>query len=1622
MDKESNTASHIELVFKDEFLARSDLWRLVTSELSRKTAYKGQKIIFLGSIKAQVKNVYVREEKVSSAYIGTNVIPIFRSESARQVLFIQMSKEMCDFDSDGSGDIMFNKVITGFLPELFKRWMRIHARHVVSIVLFARIRYDDHYLGRTLMYEDVAGPSRDNQSQYRDYYRVVVSEMESIQWVTILHQLKKEFKVFWRDVSIDQPSPIITSEEGSETPNPPAPIMLGKSTSSLHGNVLEAICLACSQFSMDHIDCDLVRTGSSIVIITPGVGLFEVEYEMLKLTTEIVTSNGFCVDLICLSRMPLHSVPLFKYRTPPTNVKSAAEVHTQEASGDNTPRPKYLDSGSFSSQHSSSSPSKMRDHDTRFRKTAVLKPGPGEWVHAVPIWMDVSYWAGSSDITIRQVEADDEYEQATPVSRTSSAEFIPRVKMYELQMMGIMENEMSNISLPYLNQGPQLSRHHESGLSQIGRPQQEVAGEAHVSGETTPEELEPQDTENGFSSAFVKVARDQPPSEEDTDEFKWMDEYDDQVFCSVEQLRAAENKSKTVKRATNKMKALENDALVFGTSFNERAGSADKSHTGPGGAFFDRKMKERLMAAGRHGQTDDEKKRYPKIHPPTPFRAPHRLGKALGVGKVSALKTLPSTEVNTEHAISGPAASHVSLQNPSLGALETSALPNAPALTARRDGQGKTEAEREDLQTGQPHNPIEATPSRPIAIQRSITTPARTHYRDDIISDETDESKANRSSGRIDALQAASIIKQAGPKIDQASGAPELLQTLSPTSALAPWLVLVNPSNPRANERDTQAKLGRWQHLFPDPERTPLMKWKSLSSPKIFPLTTDRFPTADQLASEYHENPYTVSPYEDEDLSEIAKNKEDLFKALIALRLSQGFQFIVGPDAAEVLGYPSSKAIDIFDDSQIVEEGAVVVMSLGNTIHQLQRVEGGEVEIRRYVRKPAMALATSISKDKGSTVYQMRIRSSLAEKYEPRQVVLRSPREDYNWNYVDSFLAGYTESFTEQLRFWCARFVLIPVDRPAAVRHASPMLNEDNEEEIRIEGIRKLTQLWQRYRHLPPEDRASQGKTRQERDINPLDIVYQTRDPSVVIAAELDNMALMDPDSSQRRGNLFSEEELLQKANVNLSSLAQEIQGDKGVTMQDRRWHWRLHYNCFIGSEMTTWLLENFRDVHTREEAVEFGNDLMKKGFFQHVEKRHQFRDGNFFYQLGAEYRTARPESRRGWFGSRRADRSVPSTPASDISKDSPQADRSRSGLRSNEGIASDFDTPNTAATANKKLKVVLSKVMRYDVDHRRRSYRPEVINLHYDRLHNPDNCYHLRIDWMNVTAKLIEDAIVTWATTAEKFGLKLVEVPIREASSITETHPLRSPCYIKLACNPPPQQPQHQFDAETLGPRTRTDQWFYHKATLKKLGFVLDMEAAKNFSGEVDVTYSWGKPDYRYSQYIHRSGVLLAQITDEGEFLLLENRLSSLRSAAGADKFDRADARDRFSGHYRTPFTSPLVRATAEVSGATSASEEPVQSRITPEDLKDQVEQFCRDPQALQAFYDAMCSETVSPAPARAAMDSSIPTLGLPPSVAARGTWPSPQQAGPFEPGEIDDGRRGSSYSNLTDIAAGES
>jgi hypothetical protein len=162
---------------------------------------------------------------------------------------------------------------------------------------------------------------------------------------------------------------------------------------------------------------------------------------------------------------------------------------------------------------------------------------------------------------------------------------------------------------------------------------------------------------------------------------------------------------------------------------------------------------------------------------------------------------------------------------------------------------------------------------------------------------------------------------------------------------------------------------------------------------------------------------------------------------------------------------------------------------------------------------------------------------------------------------------------------------------------------------------------------------------------------------------------------------------------------------------------------------------------------------------------------------------------------------------------------------------------------------------MKFDLDPRRRSNRPEIIDIHYDRLHNPENCFHFEVSWMNATPKLVEDTVSSWSTLVDKYGLKLVELPLAEASTIAENQFFRRSHIIKLSVQPPEPPPLSTAPpATSFSVQPTLDRLFYQKAILKKFDFVLDFEANSAFPADVEVVYPWGKGEYRYPQYVRKS------------------------------------------------------------------------------------------------------------------------------------------------------------------------
>ncbi|KAL8800325.1 MAG: hypothetical protein Q9182_005252 [Xanthomendoza sp. 2 TL-2023] len=1607
VNNEDHRASHVEIAFRDEYLSRSDMWRLVVSELAGRIVHKGQRLAFMGTIKIHIRAIYIRGQRVSSALFSASTKPIFRSESARYVLFIQMSKEMWDFDTDGTGEIMFDKVVNGFLPDLFRRWQKINARHLVTIVMFTRLEFKPREcmgpLGLRMAATEQLAIGRPSS---QDFYRVVVSDMPSGEWSDILVQLKKEFRVFLRDVSIHTTTEKVTKTvEGSfSSGGDTSHIISGSPSPALRGNILEAVNLASSQFSCDYIDRDLVRTGVSVIVITPGNGLFEVDYKMLATTTDNLIENGIGIDLVCLSRLPLHSVPLFKYQPTPDGLP----VVTQPGSE----RHPMVPSSKLIVDPKSQIEQRLDGTDAGADNTIPhIGASAGlcdiDWRYGIPHWIDVSFWTPSSG-------------NATPMASTGGMgsqlrrkPFTPRARMYQLQMMGVMGNSIDQISLPVLSQayirrdrGPaatslSLSTSPKHNSSSRGTPvlRQLPAGS-------------PQTPSSSVTSRNDFLSMRKYP------QYQWMDDYDGILFRHPMQRLAVERPVQDPVRtdvSEKKGEPIDRTTSDHGTSQSLCSNSSGKLSTIAGPEQLSQPVEHWMKGARQTGKTATRPATPSSIlHPKAP-----KLSRQISLGfrgfGVNTSKATASTEMSDDRAEPTITWLPRSVGRPldlNTGIANSAGLKQQP-------GQKEptiTSSEINDSSSVAATNIMKST--RPIAIQNS--TEIRNSAQDR-------HSQSPHSSTRRTRQQDEMCVARRGSDppamlISQAKLTPEE-EVMTPKPPVAPWLTIINPSNPHQTDSDSTSRLGRWQHIFPKKLRASKIKWKSLCSPAAVPLTTEVFPSAKELATGFESSTYKLNSPPDDELLEHPRSRSWLIREMMAFRFSQGFQVVVGSRLAESLYLPKFESFNVFDDDGLFQTDTVIIMTKGSMVHKLSAAAFGHVQVECLSRRPVAPQPTVAGAD-APDVYQPMVRTMLAEQYTVQSIAVPSRPSKLDWNLIDSCLAGHqkldSEKLGDSLRSWRARFVLIPVPPATGARrplHSQKEVREEEtrQEELRLEGIRKMTQIWQRFRHVPPSERRFQASsTRKRKDANPLDIMYQTKNPSEIVAAEKDNL---DEDiSAGKPVQLLPESELFQRSNLNLHSLAQTIQGEKGIRMMDRRWHLKLHFNCFIGFELASWLLQNFRDVDSREEATELGNELMQGGLFQHVEKRHNFRDGNYFYQVASDYRSARPESRSSWFGSKRADRSVPSTP---ISEGPGQETAQASGSRSSSIEDGREDpSPTPVEQPRQQLGVALSKSLLYDVDHRKKSYRPELITLHYDRLHNPDNCYHIRIDWLNVTSKFIEDAIVSWAASVERFGLKLVEVPLAEASAITSMHPFRAPALVQLAKTPPSEHPQTLLDATNFGPQPKAETHFYQKEIMDRFEFILDFEAAHDFPADVDVTYSWGRPDYKYPQYVHRSGTLLAQITDEGDFLLLANRLynnrtpgvpesgrpeeTSEREGAGVpNRFGTSRGGNARGSPRVSPFSSPLVHATGEArplpTNITRLANNDSSTFATPEHIKKQFEDFCANVTALDVFYaEVMKKASAAATPAtpfsRAGtpmMESSIPTLGLPPSLLLRDKSP---------------------------------
>lgn len=208
-----------------------------------------------------------------------------------------------------------------------------------------------------------------------------------------------------------------------------------------------------------------------------------------------------------------------------------------------------------------------------------------------------------------------------------------------------------------------------------------------------------------------------------------------------------------------------------------------------------------------------------------------------------------------------------------------------------------------------------------------------------------------------------------------------------------------------------------------------------------------------------------------------------------------------------------------------------------------------------------------------------------------------------------------------------------------------------------------------------------------------------------------------------------------------------------------------------------------------------------------------------------------------------------------------------------------------------------------------------------------------------------------------EGYGLRLMQVPLHEACKFRERHPFDQPQFLRLAARPPDKVMATPVATPILEPhsspaRTVEDRYAYHKAVLRNRGFVLDYEAATTFTSDLHVSYSWGPPAYTYTQFVHKTGLVLAQITgdEKGDFILLPNRLAVNRIAVVSRQ-----------NHNETV-----------------------------EGINNGFKEFVRNAEGLRQFYSEVDRLPRGPTPspysrATLAADSDVPPMQLPPELSAR-------------------------------------
>jgi hypothetical protein len=949
------------------------------------------------------------------------------------------------------------------------------------------------------MHKLTVGLMKDHHGRWcKDFFRVAIDFERKGDWLPMLADIKKQFERSEREVLLDFHVSELTAEEG-KAPTEDIRI-LGRWSFAYEGNVLEAINLALNPFDDHYIDRDLSRTGLSLTVLTPGTGHFAVDKNLLRLTTERMIDHGVGLDLVCLTKMPLHSVPLFSYESerPKRHVEeSAIGTRTRPA----TPDPLYFDAN-------------IRNVDDR--ETI-------EWF-SLAFWVYCSFYSKTHDKPFREDR------------------FIPRCKMYQIQMLGILDHNLTTVNVPFLERDEDESPKNRVDPEELKAKHDEYDAGMFGSDKKLP---------------FMVPTPGSPQGTHKSGITSLGTSYQSNRFLTAKMNEDERNKSlaSASPRPIASRTSLRDDIVE-----EESMSNPSLPETGT------------LLSGGSAGMPDMpvarvQKEGQAQARLPVEPRTPSTLQVDIPTSRVTSLtsvQTSPTQSIaSTDQLASGASTpkftSVKKLKSQtsrgsfasrfastwlfgSLGARSQLSVPTAATENV----------ERQDVSTvtgvnSKPTSPVSQPPDlQPVMIPRAM------HIT------EASPSKARGSAAPLAPAQAKAaqpmpIMTRGSSRLGEDNQAPGAARSISRSlprsiprsfhnsfrqsrSLEDSWRnktnaafgrttqhTTVNPCNPSESAQDQSSEGGhqrRWQHVRPRLKegKEHVVKWRSLCAPACLPLTTDFMPTPDEIATFYEAHSYDIACFPDQVSFLIRPDAAQLnlplavMREMASQRLSQNFQFVVLPHSTVaakadddtpshilnnlLLGGTdaASGGLRVGGASEVLKDAhGAIYLSWSNHVHRLTfDPQKQSVTVQRYVRK--------IKHSTAPHAYKCLVWPYQHGGFREATAMFKYPNIDakLNFNYLDRLIAGEEDQLQSNLRFWRTRYLLIPSGREpssAAIAALMPKQRAAGEEynlsEVLITGAMKLLELITKSQWRRPDE-----------TVRPLRLLATTFDPSACILDE----------------------------------------------------------------------------------------------------------------------------------------------------------------------------------------------------------------------------------------------------------------------------------------------------------------------------------------------------------------------------------------------------------------------------------------------------------------------------------------------------------------------------------------